>query len=244
MEIINTVWEKRNLGCDSVEIRCTQEDEELDAESILALKQPYQVIKIPCSKTGLLLQAQSLGFMMIECQIIYKTNIKDYHFPQKYERLLKDVSYHRATQEEIDDTLRRVRSGKIFTRDRIALDSHFSLAIAGKRYANWMQDLLDKEYIMYMRTYRGNAFGWIIMKVLEDGTGDLVLEADFQEKSWCGMGISGAYLNIKIAKDEGAKRIIGAVSTNNLRNVKINVEIGSNINRIDYVLVKHVNSPF
>lgn len=239
MEIINSIWEKRNLGCDSVEIRCSYDDTSLD-KSLLLLKQPYQVIKIPCSKTDLLLQAQAFGFVFMECQVQFKTELKDLYLPKKYERLVKNVSYHDASDEEIEETIEKVRNGNMFTTDRIALDPYFSKEIAGKRYANWMNDLLQNGYNVYIYTYKEEPFAWIIADVKENQMADMIFGGNFQEKSWVGMGIAGHYATIKMARDKGALGLFYGVSTNNLRQIKTVLEFGSKINEIEYVLVKHI----
>lgn len=241
MEIIDTIWEKRNLGCDSVEIRCTHEDAELDTESILSLRQPYQVIKIPCAKTELLLQAQSLGFMLIECQVLFKTNLNDLRLPSKFERMVRYVSYHEASEKEIEDTLREIRDDNIFTRDRIALDPCFSREIAGKRYANWIQDLLDKNYVMYIHTYKDEYFGWIVANAEEGKSADVLIGGNSQKKMWPGMGIAGQFLAIQLARDKRSTGIHYGVSTNNLRQIKNVIEFGSKIEEIEYVLIKHID---
>lgn len=240
MEIIDAVWEKRNLGCETVEIRCSYEDETLDVEAINSLKQPYQVMKIPAGKADLLLQAQGLGFQVMECQIGFKRTVKDFEMPKKYQRFVKDTSYHEASQEEIEDTLRRIEAGNMFTTDRIALDSHFSKEIAGKRYANWIRDLLKNGYVLYMKTYKCEVFGWSINNSSTSKKANAILGGNFQEKVWSGAGIAGLYIVIQIAKDHGSDIICGAASINNLRNVKLLLEFSYAIDYVEYVLIKHL----
>lgn len=47
MRIVDAVWEKRNLGVDTVEIALDEDDDVNVFEEINTLKQPYQVLKIP-----------------------------------------------------------------------------------------------------------------------------------------------------------------------------------------------------
>ena len=241
MKIIDAFWEKRNLGCDVAEIICSYEDERLEEERIKALFHPYQVMKIPCSRGDMLFQAQELGFRVIECQVSFKTKTRKIILPEKYQRFYKEVSYHVASDEETKEVIRRIRDDRIFTTDRIALDPYFSTEIAGRRYANWIQDLMKNGYVIYIKCYREKVFGWVITSVLDGRIADMILGGNFQGKVWSGMGVIGHYLTIQIARDMGAESIKEAVSTNNLRSIKLLLEFGSNIEQIQYVLVKHLS---
>lgn len=240
LEIIDAVWEKRNLGCDTVEIRYETQDKSLQIEKLQELKQPYQVIKIPTGKNGLFLQAQEIGFQVMECQVTFKRILKDFEIPKKYQRFVKDVSYHIASDEEAENTLQCVKTGNIFTTDRIALDPNFSTEIAGYRYANWIQDLLKKGYTLYMKTFKGEVFGWSINNSSISKKVDMVLGSNFQERTWNGMGIAGIYLNTHIAQVNGGIVAYTTISTNNLRNIRLHMEYGYMIERMEYVLIRHI----
>ncbi|MCH4154354.1 MAG: hypothetical protein LKF32_06905 [Mageeibacillus sp.] len=58
MRIVDAVWEKRNLGVDTVEIALDEDDDVNVFEEINTLKQPYQVLKIPNGRIDISSAAQ------------------------------------------------------------------------------------------------------------------------------------------------------------------------------------------
>ena len=67
MEIIEAVWEKRNIGLRTFEIEISENDtcEELK-ESIENLQFDYLVVKIPPSRTDFIFKASNLGLTFVE----------------------------------------------------------------------------------------------------------------------------------------------------------------------------------
>lgn len=240
MKVIDAVWEKRNLGCDTAEIRCSFDDGMLDEEYINMLTQPYQVMRIPSGRADLLLQAQKMGFNVIEGQVHIQKKLKDFSVPEMYQRFVKDVSYSIASDKEIEDILHRIEKGDMFTTDRIALDPHFSKEIAGRRYVNWTRDLLKSGYILYIKWCKERAFGWNInnSSICKNATG--TLGGNFQEKAWAGAGIAGIYLNLKVAQINGAESFESSISTNNVRNIRLHLSYGFTVSEIEYVAVRHL----
>ena len=240
MKIIDAVWEKRNLGCETVEIQYGYDDNILDEACINQLTQPYQVMRIPSGKAQLLLQAQKMGFAVIEGQIHIQRKLKDFTVPPTYQRFVKDVSYSVANADEIRDVLQRVEKGDMFTTDRIALDPCFSSKIAGHRYSNWINDLLDRGYVLYIKKCNGKAFGWNINNSSISKQAIGTLGGNFQEQAWAGAGVMGIYLNLKLAQDNGAESFESSISTNNIRNLRLHLSYGFTITGMDYVAVRHL----
>ena len=94
MIIKNTPWEKRNLGiASSVELIIEQHDNWSAVEKDISdRKEQYQVMHVPGGLTDVLINAQDLGFRMIETNIQLVRDLKKIELPQIYKRFEPHIS--------------------------------------------------------------------------------------------------------------------------------------------------------
>lgn len=95
MKIVDAVWEKRNLGVETVDFTIEENDEIQNVkELLLKYDAPYQVMHVPSGKTDVLLCAGELGFSVIEVNIKLGHQMKDVSIPRLFQRYEKGISYH------------------------------------------------------------------------------------------------------------------------------------------------------
>ena len=66
MKIIDAVWEKRNLGVETVEFVVENSDTEIVMGEILEAEKQYNVVKLPTNKPELMKLLQENGYRFVE----------------------------------------------------------------------------------------------------------------------------------------------------------------------------------
>ena len=243
MNIVNAIWEKRNLGVDVVEIVCSEKDTNEELESVIdSIDVPYSVVKIPSGRVDLLLLSQQLGYKVIELSYNYECNIKRIIVPGIYSRFLEDVDIDIATDELKERALNEIASGQIFTTDRIALDPMFSREISGIRYKNWCIDVLEGGADMEVAYYRGKPVVFNISKEISGRPGayDGIIGGAFSGYLNSGLGFLLVHCEIETCKRYGGKYCIGNTSSNNMSSLRLHMQYGFDIKFAQYVLIKHI----
>lgn len=240
MKIIDAVWEKRNLGVDVKELICdgTETAEEL-GKQLAKIQVPYSVLKIPSGSTDLLLAAQSAGYHFMESSISLDGKVSTMALPRIYQRFEPYIQVNRAEGELLDKILQEIETGTIFETDRITRDPYFSQKIAGKRYANWTKDELNKGAEAVISYYKEQpvAFG---INMCSDGTVyDAFLGGVFSEAANKGLGFLALYANMESIRSQGGTKIITHVSSNNMPILRLHMQYGYEITDMNYVLVRH-----
>lgn len=238
MKIIDTFWEKRNLGIESVQIDLDNADTIDDLTKLDELTQPYQVLKFDCSNISFLLHAQEMGFKVIELQNNLLHRLHEISLPKIYDRLIQSSEYKLANNEEQNYVLNKVLELNIFNTDRIALDPNFNVMIANRRYVNWIKDILSSSNGNMLLTVQHNKIAGFVIEKAEGNSIHSVLGGVI-EPSEIGIGISTFYSIIDYAKKTGAELIETAVSSNNISSLKTNLMLGYEITNCSYVLVRH-----
>ncbi|GHS91981.1 hypothetical protein AGMMS49957_18780 [Synergistales bacterium] len=147
MKIIDAFWERRNLGMDVTEIVLDKNDIENEPDTLLLLRRHivprhYLVIKTPLGAISFMAKLQAMGFIFLECQYNISRTIKDYVVPSKYKSVSERLSFEPLSDDTAEwEKLCDAIGDDMFTTDRIALDPLFSVAIANKRYKNWLMDM-------------------------------------------------------------------------------------------------------
>jgi GNAT superfamily N-acetyltransferase len=146
-----------------------------------------------------------------------------------------------AASEELQDRVfREIKMGTIFSTDRIALDSHFSVEIAGNRYYNWMRQELDRGAALSISYYKEEPVAFSITKPAANGVCDGIMGGVFAEHRNRGLGFLAIEATNQTAEKYGAKKIQTKVSSNNLPILRLHVSGGYEIVHMEEVLVKHV----
>ncbi len=240
MKIIDTYWEKRNLGRDSVEVILDYEDscEEL-VNVITSLEQEYQVLKIPSGRTDLLLSAQTSGFQIIEMSIQLKKSIKNYELPMVYKRFEKSISFVKASEEQLKTVLEEINNNMLFNTDRIFLDPQFGEEFSGKRYYNWINDLVRNGSDLNIALYNDEVVGFAVNTTKDKEIFNAVFGGVMPKFANKGLGFLAIHTNIKSIIQQGGKRITTAVSSNNVPILRLHLLFGFEVQSMEYVLIKH-----
>jgi hypothetical protein len=223
----------QEISCDGSE---TVEELETNLSDIHV---PYSVLKIPSGCTNLLFTAQTLGYSFVETSIQLEGKVSTMELPGIYKRFENFVSVERAERDMLDKILAEIENAEIFETDRIARDPFFSKMIAGRRYANWTRDELDKGAEAVAAYYKEEpvAFG---INMPSDGTVyDAFLGGVFSEAANKGLGFLALYANMQSIRSQGGLKIITRVSSNNLPILRLHLQYGYDITDMNYILVKH-----
>lgn len=240
MKIINAVWEKGNLGVDTAEIIFESSDSVDSFKEIDELAQNYQVLKIPNRRIDIVSHAEKSGFCFAETQINLISYFQDPAFSLATKRLLNTIIFEEADSKDSLAVLKELSSGSVFSSDRIALDSHFNVQIAGRRYSNWIKTILGNNGKLLVSKVGGNLAGFVSVD-FKDNYADAILGGALSSNKIPGMGVIAAYAGIQYAKKHGAKYIKTSVSSNNVPAIRINLSAGYEVVDTSYVLVRHIN---
>lgn len=232
MKIVEAFWEKRNLGVDCLELTAEAGDgpEQLAAAGTAS----YTVLKVPSALPELMLAAQGMGFQVMEMQFHLTHGLKD--LPRDNGGAIRRP----ATAQEAALVLERVAGGDFFTTDRVCLDPAFSPALGGRRYANWIGDLLAAGETMTVLLSGGELVGFSATKRRRDVL-EQILVGVFPEAQGRGLGSCAVLSAIDEAVRTGCQRLETSVSSNNPRSLRTHLRAGYEISGLDYVLVRHLS---
>ena len=125
MEIIDAVWEKRNLGISATEIQFDVNDiyEEV-AEQFKNISDEYIVARVPTVRNDISLLVQGMGYSYIEDMIHVEHDLHEVKKSRMHQRLDAATDYRKMTEEDIENLGKEILDGMFFT-DRISNDPHF-----------------------------------------------------------------------------------------------------------------------
>lgn len=240
MQIINADWEKRNIGVDCQELNIDAEDSIKQInEAVGMLKAEYQVARVPAGMTDALFCLQDNGFRTVEMNIQFEKAIEQKpELPEQFRRFEKYIAYHPADREEIENTLKIIETCNIFVTDKVACDPFFSPKLAGRRYALWARDLIDKGSRLYICTYKGETVGFN-MNTDKKAYFDAFLGGLLPEWKKTGLGFLPLYANLSTIYEQGGRLMKTGVSSNNMPIIKLHEAFGCSITGMSYVLIKH-----
>ena len=241
LNIVEATWEKRNIGVTCTEIEIEKNDSLPEILNAVAERtEQYIVVKILHGRTDVLFALQDLGFHFIETLFTTEVSLKEKPvFPAVCSNLIQNISYHVATPEDQRRVLDEVKSGRIFSTDRIALDPDFSNELAGQRYAFWIEDIMAKEGSkMIITEYENKSIGFNVFatkgKICEGLIGGLFF--DYLDS---GLGFANNYAGLLAGHDFWGTKTVSHVSSNNFQMFKLHLFSGMNIKSLVYVLIKH-----
>ena len=238
MKIVDAVWEKRNLDVNTVEISIDKSDKLEDISKTIQLQNAeYQVIRvvdgyIECNKL-----LAEYGFTFVETMCVIHNNLKNLTGDLITERFKKQMMCKQMDESE-HEILYNDFSNGLFKTDRIALDSQFGVELANKRYIGWIRDEIQRGAIPLNIYYKDYPAGFIIYRV-EDGIANVTLGGLYSKYQNSGIGAALYSKGYEHLKQEGIKKTISAVSTNNFGAFRANLAIGYEIYRFEYIFVRH-----
>lgn len=240
MRVIDAVWDKRNLGMDVVEIIMEGKDSVEDLTlQLTQVNVPYVVVKIPSGRVDLLLEAQKYGYQYIETTFHLEGIVSNLSIPSIYKRFEPAIAVMEADNGLKERVLDEIRSGQIFSTDRIALDPAFSKEVAGQRYYNWTCDELKKDARIFIAFYKTEPVAFGISKRMDGLRFDAFLGGAFADASNKGLGFLAIHANNYAVNIQNGKRIVTHVSSNNPAILRLHMEYGYNVTQMEYVLIKH-----
>lgn len=241
MKIKEAFWEKRNLGVETLEI----EFEETDVSDIVNSfetydKYGYIVAKVPTNRIDLVHKLESNKFQFFESQISLSKRLTDkFVLPNYISEWTKKIDIELIeTSSQLKNIQSEISKG-LFDTDRIAIDPYFGKDVASKRYMNWISDEFQKnESSLYELIYQGNRLGFFLTKDINDKTKDLLLGGIYNDYKNIGFGFSIIEKPIALAANQGKKKIITKISSNNVQVLNLYTLLEFTVTDINYVLRK------
>ena len=217
MNVVNAVWERRNMGVDCVEITVERGDSPQSClETVQSSDAEYLVVKIPAGQAETALLLQENGMQYIETMLSFRRGTQLPVLNVSQENLLKHVDYEKIPQDGFQQLFHEIQAG-MFQTDRIALDPHFTEEQAHNRYIGWIRDEIERETDFFQLKYKDREVGFFGFKQLREGVYFPFLAGIYpSSRAVFGLGYALCYMEIKEANRRGARTITGSVSTNNV----------------------------
>lgn len=241
MKIVDAVWEKRNLNTKTVEITLEEADgiEEIK-KTLKEQDASYQVIRVPASRYDYNEIMTQFGFVFIETICSMKNDMKNLKLDMISERMKSQMVCEIMTSADIQVMYKDFENG-IFTTDRIAVDPHFSVELANKRYIGWIGDALERGATALNIYYKNQPAGFVVYKADGD-IADVLLGGMYSDFVTKGIGVAVYSKAYEYIKEQGIKKTFTAVSTNNNSSYRANMAIGYDVYKFDYIYIKHIES--
>ncbi len=238
MKVIDAVWEKRNLGVDTVEFVVDGSENINEIKSIiLSSERDYNVVKCPTGIFELNCVLAEMGYTYVESMVKISFNLKTISATPILKRICESISYARMNDNDLDELFFEINKG-IFKTDRIALDPHFSVEIANKRYINWIKDEIQKGAEVFKIMYKNNNISFFTYKKIAPNTYYPFLFGIYENYVNSGLGVPCSMKTIEeCIKRNG--RNISYVSTNNHNSLTANLMAGYNPVDVSNVFIKH-----
>lgn len=197
---------------------------------------------VPSGKTDILLCAGELGFSVIEVNIKLGHKMKDILIPKLFQRYEKDISYHDAGTEEIEEILEIVQQGEMFLTDKIAKDPFFGREKSGQRYRYWCEQVLEKNASVVVCQYRDENIGFeVYTRNFETNRATNIVGGVFPKHTGGGLGFAPLWVELLHQKEAGIKSVVTSVSSNNIPVLKLHESLGYQIQDMTYILIKHLD---
>lgn len=239
MKIIDAVWEKRNLGVDTMEFEIDASDRIDEAVStILANEKQYNVIKSPAGDLALNQALSANGYIFGEMMLNIANDIRRINVLPIHQRICDEIGYAPMDEDDLRGLFHELEKG-LFKTDRIALDPKFSVDIANRRYINWIKDEVESGTQVYKQVYRGKTFNFFVCKKISEKVYSPFLGGTYEKYIKGGLGIPCALKSIEICKSKGAQRMISSVSANNYTALRTNLAVGYHVDKVVNVWFKH-----
>lgn len=244
MKSIHAVWELENLGVDAWEISM----EAQDAPELLAAEEKrlasggarYLVVKTPVNCPKLLFGLAELGYTYVETVFHVAISRAEYHMPAAVARFDRGLTVvERASEGDRERIFGLIRRG-VFVSDRVSVDPAFGVAIGGRRYANWLRDMLDRGGFLYETLQGERPIGFFVICRKDEDTVDPVLMGLYDERKDRGMGALLHKKTLDTCFAHPCKRLTSTIVSNNAKVLRVYVNAGASITDTLYTYVKHL----
>jgi len=243
LKIIDAVWEKRNLGVETVEFVIENSDTEVVITEIFEAEKQYNVVKLPTNKPKLMTLLQENGYHFVECMLHVTHDLSENKVAAAKRLRMFESTCQPMNDSDLKELFVELEKGMFIT-DRIYNDAHFSKEAAEVRYKNWLIDEYEKGSIIYKSIFRGKTIGFFVLKRMKNDVFYPFLAALYNDYIDRGFGISMSVNILSECINQGAKQVSTYISSNNLAIIRVDVLLGYSINGIFYVFVKHKQQDF
>lgn len=239
MKFIDTFWERENLGVESGKfIVDSDEDIQKLKEMLDSCGKEYVEVDVAPGCMKVLSLIEEKGFHFIETAIELKGSVTDIRIPKAMSRFVDKVSYSISTDDDMRIIRDVISSGEMFLTDKISLNSAFGPQKAGKRYNNWVKELLDGDARCFSIYYMDRLIGFEV-SIIEDGIVELLLGGGFPEGG-VGTGMITVTASYDYWMHQNIKSIKTRVSSNNVSVLKLHELFGLKVDAFRYIFVRKV----
>jgi len=243
MIIKHATWEKRNMDVDAWEVELESADtREEFLEKKSGFESEYTVVRVPnhLPEWGMWLQEQ--GYRYIETMFSISRSTENLpQLSRLQERIISCTSYSEMDDSDKEELYTKIQNG-LFSSDRVYLDPYFTGEQAANRYHGWIEDELKREAKLYKITYKDKTVGFFILKDQGDGVFHSALGGIYQDINIIGIGLAMDYLELKATQENGGKKLLAGVSSNNGAAFSIPMNLGYTIDKMMIIYVKHGES--
>lgn len=241
MRIIDAVWEKRNIGCNTKEVLIEQNDSEDEIREVLShLDAEYVVVKIPVGEVKSMFAVEKIGFRFVETIIGATHDLKALELSGLSKRIDESVQYKLMNQDDLEQLFLEIENG-LFETDRISLDPYFTKEQSANRYIGWIKDELLKSSEIFKLIYKNESIGFFTFKEIEPDVYYPFLAGMYKNYQNNALSTVFNYKPLLEAKKRGAKMVSTYISSNNPKVVRLHIVNGYQFGRMEYVYVKHCN---
>ena len=242
MKVTDAIWEKRNIGLNTIEIEVSESDtwDELRKE-IESLIYDYLVVKIPPSRSDLVFKASDVGLIFVE--LITKAHYSG-DLPtldRLQQRIIESLSCREITPQNRELLFEEISRG-LFRSDRVAIDPLLGMKSSAQRYLGWISDELDSGALIYEVTKGEGLVGFFLIRMENLNSSHAILAGLLEKYQKSGLGFALNYLEIMISKRMGAGSVHSIFSSNNRGAMAVHMSMGYKVDRQHYVYVKHATS--
>ena len=237
MKTVNAVWEKRNLGCETIEVTFEYNDSLDEAKKTAKeLTAEYIVLKVPSNRTDIMLAVQKYGYIFVEDAMYLVSYLDEVKRNSIEQRFYDAVSVEDMDAADMERLKKEVLNG-LFDSDRIYIDPYFTHKQAAKRYVNWIDDEILRGTKFYKYIYKGSTIGFFALKETEAGHYTSFLGGIYKE---CRKGGIGTAVKVPEAvKKLGGSSVGTHVSTNNMAQIKNLIKNGYVPEGLTHIFIKH-----
>lgn len=237
MIVKNAVWEKRNLGVDSIEMEVEDKDTYEEVKKILSeVKSQYLAIKVPSIRTDITWLVSECGYTFVEDMMFFEHNLQPIERTPLQQRLYDAVKVEPMQDEDYKLLFEEIDKGS-FSFDRISNDPFFTQEQAITRFHNWLNDEKERGAEFLKGVMKGEMIGFFTIREIEDGIYTSALGGTFMK--WRKGGLGTNVQTPEEVKKRGGKKLVLGVSTNNMIQIRALIQNGFSPVKTNHVFVKH-----
>lgn len=238
MKIVDAVWEKRNLGVDSVEMEVEPNDTYEEVDKILSeVKGQYLAVKVPTIRTDITWLMAKHGYVYVEDMIFLEHDLSPIERTPLQQRLYDAVKVEPMKEEDFEILYEEIKKGS-FSFDRISNDPYFTKEQSITRFLNWLNDERERGAEFLKGMMKGEMTGFFTIREIEPGVYTSALGGTFMK--WRRGGLGTNVQTPEEVKKRGGKKLVLGVSTNNMIQIRALIQNGFMPKRANHVYVKHV----